>query len=80
MLNQSQVEEFHAKGFLLGWLVLRAEEVEVLREEFARVIENQGRTIPQPVRIINLSRDPDASVWQVLKILVGESSFSPVGL
>jgi ectoine hydroxylase-related dioxygenase (phytanoyl-CoA dioxygenase family) len=64
-----QIADFHAKGFLNGGHVLVDEEVEVLRGEVMRVIEERDRSdIPQPVLVRNLSRDENAPVWQIVNI------------
>jgi len=75
MLSQTQVEEFRAKGFLLGGRVLNDEQVDVLREELARVIREQNTPKPQPVRIANLSGNPDAPVWQIVNIWEASEAF-----
>ena len=55
MLNQTQVDTFREKGFLLGNRVLSDEQVDELRSELARVIDNYEKPeVPQPVRIANL--------------------------
>ena len=40
MLTQTQVDTFREKGFLLGNRVLTDEQVEELRSELARVIDD----------------------------------------
>lgn len=75
MLSQTQVEEFRTKGFLRGGKVLSDEQVEVLREELARVIEEQGAPKPQPVRIANLSGNPETPVWQIVNIWEASEAF-----
>ena len=55
MLTQSQVDLFQKKGFLLGNRVLSDDEVEELRSELARVIDEYEKPdVKQPVRIANL--------------------------
>jgi phytanoyl-CoA hydroxylase len=69
MLNAEQLESFQRDGFVLGEVVLQDAEVEELRAELARVIEDRDRAEqPQPVRIVNLSRDEANPVWQVVNI------------
>ena len=52
MLTSQQIAQFHADGFLNGGQVLSDEEVETLREEVMRVIDERERNdIPQPVRV-----------------------------
>ena len=68
MLTEAQVAEFRANGFLNGGLAIGDAEVELLREELARVIEHQNELERKPVQIVNLSGKPDAPVWQVVNI------------
>jgi len=75
MLKPSHVEEFKMKGFLIGSLVLSDIEVEMLRGELARVIQNRNNSVPQPARITNLSRDPKTPVWQVVNIWRASEAF-----
>lgn len=75
MLSQTQVEEFRTNGFLRGGKVLSDKQVEVLREELARVIEEQGAPKPQPVRIANLSGNPETPVWQIVNIWEASEAF-----
>ena len=77
MLTQEQIADFHAKGFLNGGVVLSDGEVEELRSEVMRVIEERDRTdIPQPVLLRNLSRDDSAPVWQIVNIWQASEPFS----
>ncbi|MFN3980496.1 MAG: phytanoyl-CoA dioxygenase family protein, partial [Caldilinea sp.] len=58
MLTQQQIDYFKANGYVNGGQVLSDDEVEVLRAEIMRTIEERDRTdIPQPVLVRNLSRD-----------------------
>ena len=68
MLSPAKIEEFGEKGFVLGGRVLGDEEVDLLRAELERVIEEQGSAVPQPVHIVNLSGKPEAPVWQIVNI------------
>jgi len=69
MLSQTQVDTFRGKGFLLGNRVLSAEQVEELREELARVIDDyQKDDKPQPVRMANLGGKEQTPVWQIVNI------------
>ena len=69
MLNQAQLGAFQKKGFLLGNRVLTDEQVDELRAELARVIEDYEKTdIPQPVRIANLGGKAESPVWQIVNI------------
>ena len=58
MLTQEQIEFFHANGYVNGGKVLSDEEVEVLRSEIMRTIEERERTdVLQPIMVRNLSKD-----------------------
>ena len=76
MLTEEQTAEFHARGFLNGGKILTDEEVEVLRQELTRVIEERDRPDrPQPVRITNLSQDENAPVWQIVNIWMASEPY-----
>ena len=75
MLSEAQVQEFRLNGFLLGGRILDTEEVGVLQDELARVIEDQDAPVPQPVRIVNLSRDETLPVWQIVNIWQASKAF-----
>ena len=69
MLNQTQVDTFREKGFLLGNRVLSDEQVDELRSELARVIDDYEKAdVPQPVHIANLGGREESPVWQVVNI------------
>jgi ectoine hydroxylase-related dioxygenase (phytanoyl-CoA dioxygenase family) len=75
MLTQSQIEQFHADGFLNGGQAIGAAEVDVLRAELDRVIENQDNLERKPVRIANLSGKNESPVWQVVNIWEASDAF-----
>ncbi len=76
MLTQEQVAQFKANGFVKGSKVLTDAEVEVLRAEVLRVIEDRNRAdIPQPVLVRNLSGDDNAPVWQIVNIWEASEPF-----
>ena len=76
MLTEQQVADFKANGYLNGGKVLADDEVEVLREEVMRVIEQRERSdIRQPVLVRNLSRDENAPVWQIVNIWQASEPF-----
>ena len=76
MLTSKQIEQFHANGFLNGGHVLSSEEVETLRTEVMRVIDERERTdIPQPVHVRNMSRDDSRAVWQIVNIWEASEPF-----
>ena len=69
MLSQTQVDTFREKGFLLGSRVLSDDQVDELRSELARVIDDYEKTdVPQPVHIVNLGGREASPVWQVVNI------------
>ena len=69
MLNQTQVDTFLEKGFLLGSRALNDTEVEELQSELARVIEDYKKDdVAQPVHIVNLGGREETPVWQIVNI------------
>lgn len=69
MLTQEQIAQFQRDGYLNGGPLLRDEEVDTLRAEVMRVIEQRARQdVPQPVLCRNLSGDDSAPVWQIVNI------------
>jgi len=76
MLTAEQIAQFHQNGFLNGEKVIGDEEVETLRAELERVIENQDSLERKPVRIANLSGQADAPVWQIVNIWEASDAFS----
>ncbi|MCB0162503.1 MAG: hypothetical protein KDD83_30405, partial [Caldilineaceae bacterium] len=69
MLTQEQIDFFNANGYVNGGKVLSDDEVEVLRSEIMRTIDERDRTdIPQPVMVRNLSKDEGSPVWQIVDI------------
>jgi len=76
MLNQEQIAQFKANGYLNGGMVLTNDEVEALRSEVMRVIEERERKdIPQPVLTRNLSRDPNVQIWQIVNIWMASAPY-----
>lgn len=76
MLTQEQIEQFHANGFLNGGQLLNDDEVETLRAEVMRAIDERERTdIPQPISLRNMSRDESRSVWQIVNIWEASEPF-----
>ncbi len=76
MLSAEQIKFFQENGYVNGGLVLTEEEVEILRAETMRVIEERDRTdIPQPVLTRNLSQTEDAPVWQIVDIWMASPPF-----
>ena len=76
MLNQAQIRRFHRDGFLLGGQVLDNYQVEDLRSELDRVMQDKDSdTKSQPVHIANLSSNPEISVWQIVNIWQASDAF-----
>src|SRR3954462_14595115 len=76
MLSNEQIAQFKANGYLNGGIVLTDDEVETLRAETMRVIEERNRKdIPQPVLTRNLSRDEDGQVWQIVNIWMASEPY-----
>ena len=75
MLNQSQIDQFHRNGYLLGGQMLSDGQVDALREEMDRVIHDQHNAdVPQPVSLRNMGT-PDAAVWQIVDIWAASPLF-----
>lgn len=76
MLTQAQIDSFKANGYVNGGKVLSDAEVEVLRAELDRVIEEKDRAdVSQPVSLRNLSGDDAAPVWQIVNIWQASQPF-----
>lgn len=76
MLTDEQVAAFQDNGYLNGGQLLRADEVDVLRDELTRVIDEKDREdVPQPVHIRNLRGDESAPVWQIVNIWEASEAF-----
>ena len=78
-LSEAQIKNFKEDGFVNGGQLLTAQEVEVLKDELDRVIAQQNDTsVPQPVRISNMSRSEDAAVWQIVNIWMASKPFAKI--
>ena len=78
MLTPTQIQQFQREGFLKGSRVLTDDEVETLRAETLRVIDDFQKGVQrerQPVRVANLSGKADAPVWQIVNIWEGSEAF-----
>jgi ectoine hydroxylase-related dioxygenase (phytanoyl-CoA dioxygenase family) len=75
MLSQEQIQEFKTNGYLRGGRVLTDEQVEVLREDVARVIRDRDANTPQPVMIKNLTGNDATPVWQIVNIWEASEPF-----
>ena len=78
MLTEAEVARFQERGFVKGGKVLSDEEVDELRDELARVIENHDSLERKPVRLTNLSGDDEAPVWQIVNIWNASDGFYSV--
>lgn len=68
MFSAEKVERFERDGFLPGPRVLDENQIETIRAEIMRVIEDRDRRdIPQPVRVTDLSGG-ETSIWQIVNI------------
>jgi phytanoyl-CoA hydroxylase len=75
MLSSEQTEAFHRDGFVAGPVVLGTAEVNELRDELDRVIDDQDRAdLAQPVRVANLDNEANP-VWQVVNIWQASTPF-----
>jgi phytanoyl-CoA hydroxylase len=69
MLSPQQIEQFHRDGYLRSGRVVSDEQVEILRDELARVIaDGDNAAVKQPVLLRNLSDNANAPVWQIVNI------------
>jgi len=69
MLTDNQVGQFQREGYLRGGTVLSEEQVGILQEEMARVIQEKDRgDLPQPVSCSNLTNNAESPVWQIVNI------------
>jgi phytanoyl-CoA hydroxylase len=74
MLTKEQVAEFRANGCLKASRVVNDEQVEAMRRDLARVMEqHKNPDVPQPVSISNWN--PEAPVWQVVNIWEASDAF-----
>lgn len=76
MLSEESVAAFHRDGYVNGGQALDDREVEELRAELTRVIEDDGKDgVRQPVSLRNLSREDDHPVWQIVNIWEASDPF-----
>lgn len=73
-LRQGQIGRFRRDGYLLGPEVLTSDEVDQLRAELQRVLD-EPTDGPRPVMMQNLGADPNAPVWQVVNIWEASEAF-----
>jgi phytanoyl-CoA hydroxylase len=76
MLTPNEVGQFHGDGFIDGGSALTDDEVDELRYEMARVIEQRDQTeVVQPVLLRNLSGRVEAPVWQIVNIWMASEPY-----
>ncbi|MCF7759973.1 MAG: phytanoyl-CoA dioxygenase family protein [Cephaloticoccus sp.] len=76
MLTPAQIAEFKTQGYLRSAKVLDDAQVEILRAEVERVIDQRERTdIPQPVLCHNFTHNETAPVWQIVNIWEASAPF-----
>lgn len=74
MLSKEQVEHFREHGYVLGNRVLSDEQVEVLRSETLRVIdEREKKDQPQPVLCHTIGMG--GTIWQIVNIWMASAAF-----
>jgi ectoine hydroxylase-related dioxygenase (phytanoyl-CoA dioxygenase family) len=79
MLTPDQVRQFFDVGYLRGPKVLGDDEVETLRAEVLRVIDDREKPdVAQPVLCHNLTGKPDQIVWQIVNIWQASDAFKAV--
>jgi ectoine hydroxylase-related dioxygenase (phytanoyl-CoA dioxygenase family) len=76
MLTAEQVAQFERDGFLNGGRALSDAQVNTLRSELARVIDNHGKLEREPVLFRNLSGNNAAPVWQIVNIWEASDAFA----
>jgi ectoine hydroxylase-related dioxygenase (phytanoyl-CoA dioxygenase family) len=67
MLTKESVAEYEEKGYLNAGPVISESEVDELRDELDRVLEDRDAGTPQPVRITRSGND-EIYFWQVVNI------------
>ena len=76
MLTVEQIEQYKRSGFVNGGPVLDDQTVEKLQFEVLRVINDRDKTtVPQPVRLANLSSDDAHPIWQIVNIWQASPAF-----
>lgn len=76
MLTVEQLEQYRRSGFVNGGPVIDDDTVATLQEEVLRVIaDRDNSSVPQPVRLANLSSDGDHPIWQIVNIWEASPAF-----
>lgn len=76
MLTNLQVAHYQQNGFLNAGPALDQQEVAELRQDLERVLENAGKSGPQPVMCHNMARDQSQPVWQIVNIWQASPAFN----
>jgi phytanoyl-CoA hydroxylase len=74
MLTAEQIKTFSRDGYLKGGKVVSDDEVEVLRAEVLRVIDERDAGGRQPVLCRNMGKS-EAPVWQIVNIWEASDAF-----
>jgi phytanoyl-CoA hydroxylase len=76
VLTDEQVAAFHRDGFVKGGRVLDDQQVDELRAEMERVIEDRDKADrPQPVQLNNMGTD-ESPVWQIVNIWQASDAYA----
>jgi len=76
MLNQEQLEKFGRDGFVLGSRLLPEDELQVLRDEVLRIVEDEKDGVQRehrPVRVVNMGGDNE--IWQIINVWEASEPF-----
>lgn len=74
MLTGEQIAAFQRDGYLRGGQVVSDEEVEVLRSEVFRIIDERDHLTKRPVLLHNMAGE-GAPVWQIVNIWEASDPF-----
>jgi len=76
LLTDAQVQQFDRDGYLRGARVLNDDQVEELRDELVRVIDDRDNSsVKQPALLRNLSADSETTIWQIVNIWQASSAY-----
>jgi ectoine hydroxylase-related dioxygenase (phytanoyl-CoA dioxygenase family) len=76
MLTQQQIDRFHARGFLNAGPVLDPDQVQVLRDEVLRTVDQcDDPVVQQPVACRDVGRVEGEPLWQIVDIWVSSQPF-----
>jgi len=76
MLTREMIQTFKEQGYVKGPKVLNDEQVDALRDEVLRVIDQRERTdIAQPVLCHNISSSASTPLWQIVNIWMASEPF-----